>query len=177
MSSLQIRNTISTDLARLAAIDHSIQTEYVWQLDLRRESAQVDAIFREVRLPRPVKIEYPRPAAQLPDIWHLSPMLSAMLGDEAIGYIRFTEKIIPHAVWITDLVVAREVRMKGIARKLVAAVQAWGAQHGLRRAIIEAQSKNHPGIRMIQKFGFEFCGYNDIYYPNRDVALFFSRTI
>jgi ribosomal protein S18 acetylase RimI-like enzyme len=177
MSDFQIRNTISTDLARLSAIDHSIQTEYVWQLDLRRESAQVDAIFREVRLPRPVKIEHPRPAAQLADIWHTSPMFSAMLGNEALGYIRFNDKFIPHAVWITDVVVAREVRMKGIARKLVAAVQAWGVQQGLRRAVIEAQSKNHPAIRMIQKFGFEFCGYNDIYYPNRDVALFFSRAI
>ncbi|PKN91795.1 MAG: hypothetical protein CVU44_17960 [Chloroflexi bacterium HGW-Chloroflexi-6] len=177
MSNLQIRNTISTDLARLSAIDHTIQTEYVWQLDLRREPAQVDAIFREVRLPRPVRIEHPRPAAELADIWHISPMFSAMLGEEAIGYIRFNDKLIPHAVWITDVVVAREMRMKGIARKLIAAVEAWGAQKGLRRAIIETQSKNHPAIRMIHKLGFEFCGYNDIYYPTRDVAIFFSRTI
>lgn len=177
MSDFQIRNTISTDLARLSAIDHSIQTEYVWQLDLRRESAQVDAIFREVRLPRPVRIEHPRPAAELADIWHTSPMFSAMLDNEAIGYIRFTDKFISHAVWITDVVVAREMRTKGIARKLIAAVEAWGAQKGMRRAIIETQSKNHPAIRMIHKLGFEFCGYNDIYYPSRDVALFFSRSI
>ena len=177
MSDFQIRNTISTDLARLSAIDHSIQTEYVWQLDLRRESSQVDAIFREVRLPRPVRIEHPRPAAELADIWHTSPMFSAMLDNEAIGYIRFTDKFISHAVWITDVVVAREMRTKGIARKLIAAVEAWGAQKGMRRAIIETQSKNHPAIRMIHKLGFEFCGYNDIYYPSRDVALFFSRSI
>jgi RimJ/RimL family protein N-acetyltransferase len=177
MSDFQIRNTISTDLARLSAIDHSIQTEYVWQLDLRRESSQVDAIFREVRLPRPVRIEHPRPAAELADIWHTSQMFSAMLDNEAIGYIRFTDKFISHAVWITDVVVAREMRTKGIARKLIAAVEAWGAQKGMRRAIIETQSKNHPSIRMIHKLGFEFCGYNDIYYPSRDVALFFSRSI
>jgi ribosomal protein S18 acetylase RimI-like enzyme len=177
MSELQIRNTISTDLARLSAIDHSVQTEYVWQLDLRRESGQVDAIFREVRLPRAVRIEHPRPAAELADTWHLSPMFSAMLNNEAVGYIRFTDRIVPHAVWITDVVVARELRMNGIARKLIRAVEAWGAQKGLRRAIIETQSKNHPGIRMIQKLGFEFCGYNDAYYPTRDVALFFSRSI
>ena len=177
MSDFQIRNTISTDLARLSAIDHSIQTEYVWQLDLRRESAQVDAIFREVRLPRPVRIQHPRLAAELADIWHISPMFSAMLDNEAIGYIRFSDKFIPHAVWITDVVVARDMRTKGIARKLIAAVEAWGAQKGLRRAIIETQSKNHPAIRMIHKLGFEFCGYNDIYYPSRDVALFFSRSI
>jgi ribosomal protein S18 acetylase RimI-like enzyme len=177
MSDFQIRNTISTDLARLSALDHSIQTEYVWQLDLHREPGQVDAAFREVRLPRPIRIEHPRPAAELADIWHTSPMFSAMLKNEAIGYIRFTDKIIPHAVWITDVVIAREIRMNGIARKLIAAVQSWGAQKGLRRTIIETQSKNYPAIRMFHKLGFEFCGYNDIYYPNRDVALFFSRAI
>ena len=177
MSDLQIRNTISTDVARLGAIDHTIQTEYVWQLDLRREPGQVDAIFREVRLPRPVRVEHPRPAAELADIWHLTPMFSAMHGNEAIGYIRFTDQVVPHAVWITDVVVAREMRMNGIARKLIAAVQTWGAQKGLRRAIIESQSKNYPAIRMFHKLGFEFCGYNDIYYATRDVALFFTRTI
>lgn len=177
MSDFKIRNTVSTDLVRLAEIDHSIQTEYVWQLDLRREAGHVDAAFREVRLPRPVRVEHPRPAAELADIWHTSPMLSAMLADEAVGYIRFSDKFIPHAVWITDVVVAREMRMNGIARKLVSAVEVWGAQKGLHRAIIETQSKNYPAIRMFHKFGFEFCGYNDIYYPNRDVALFFSRAI
>jgi ribosomal protein S18 acetylase RimI-like enzyme len=177
MSDFQIRNTISTDVARLSALDHTIQTEYVWQLDLRREPGQVDAIFREVRLPRPVRVEHPRPAAELADIWHLSPMFSAMHDNEAIGYIRFTDQVVPHAVWITDVVVAREMRMNGIARKLIAAVQTWGAQKGLRRAMIESQSKNYPAIRMFHKLGFEFCGYNDIYYATRDVALFFTRTI
>ena len=148
MSDFQIRNTISTDLARLSAIDHTIQTEYVWQLDLHRETGQVDAIFREVRLPRSIRIEHPRPAAELADTWHTSPMLSAMLNNEAVGYIRFTDKFIPHAVWITDVVVARDLRMQGIARKLVTAVQKWGAQKGLRRAILETQSKNFPAIRM-----------------------------
>lgn len=177
MSELQIRNTISTDLARLGKIDHTIQSEYVWQLDLRREPGQVDAIFREVRLPRSVQIDHPRPAAELSDIWHTSPMLTAMLKNEAIGYIRFSDQMIPHGVWITDVVVARDLRRNGIARKLIAAAQAWSAQKGLQRTIIETQSKNYPAIRMFYKLGFEFCGYNDIYYSTRDIALFFSRPI
>lgn len=177
MSDFQIRNTISTDLARLSAIDHSLQSDYVWQLDLKREQGEVDASFRAVRLPRAVRIEYPRPPAELADTWHLRPMFSAMLNNEAVAYIRFTDAILPHAVWITDVVVARELRQQGIARKLIAAVEKWGAQKGLRRAIIETQTKNHPSIRMIYKLGFEFCGYNDVYYPTRDVAVFFSRTI
>jgi ribosomal protein S18 acetylase RimI-like enzyme len=177
MSEFEIRNTVSTDLARLSVLDHSLETDYVWQLDLRRDPGQVDVLLREVRLPRTIRLEHPRPARELPDTWHLRPMFSAMIGMEAVAYIRYTEHFVPHAVWITDVVVGRPLRRQGLARKLIAAVEAWGIQRGLRRVIVEAQSKNAPAIRMVQKLGFEFCGYNDQYYSTRDVALFFARSL
>ena len=177
MSEIEIRPTISTDLARLSALDHTIETDYVWQLDLHREEAQVQVDLHEVRLPRTVRLEHPRPAKDLPDTWHLRPMFSAMLGMEAVAYVRFTDHIIPHAVWITDIVVGRAMRRQGLAHQLIGAVESWGVERELRRAVIEIQSKNQPAIHMIQKMGFEFCGYNDQYYATRDVALFFARSI
>jgi ribosomal protein S18 acetylase RimI-like enzyme len=177
MSEFEIRNTVSTDLARLSALDHTIDTDYVWQLDLHRESGQVEVTLREVRLPRTVRLEHPRTAQELPDTWHLRPMLSAMKGMEAVAYVRFTDEVVPHAVWITDIVVGKPLRGKGLARKLIGAAEAWGLQRDLRKAIIEVQSKNAPAIRMVQKLGFEFCGYNDQYYATRDVALFFARSL
>ena len=177
MAEIEIRTTVSTDLARLAALDHTIDTDYVWQLDLHREAGQMEVHLREVRLPRTVRLDHPRAAKELPDTWHLRPMLSAVKGLESVAYIRFTDAIVPHAVWITDVVVGKPMRGKGLARKLIGAAEAWGLQHGLRRAIIETQSKNAPAVRMAQKLGFEFCGYNDLYYSTRDIALFFARTI
>ncbi len=177
MSEFEIRNTVSTDLARLSALDHTIDTDYVWQLDLHRESGQVEVMLREVRLPRTVRLEHPRTAKELPDTWHLRPMFSTMKGMEAVAYIRFTDEIVPHVVWITDVVVGKPMRGKGLARKLIGAAEAWGLQRGLRKAIIEVQSKNAPAIRMVQKLGFEFCGYNDQHYATRDVALFFARSL
>jgi GNAT superfamily N-acetyltransferase len=177
MAELEIRPTISTDLARLSALDHSVNTDYVWQLDLHREATQVEIGLREVRLPRTVRVEHPRTAKDLPDTWHLRPMFSAMNGLEAVAYIRFTDVIVPSAVWITDVVVGRPLRRQGLGRKLIAAVEAWGVGRGLRRAIVEVQSKNQPAIRMILKMGYEFCGYNDQYYATRDVALFFARSL
>lgn len=177
MAEFEIRSTVSTDLARLAALDHTIDTDYVWQLDLRREAGQVEVSLREVRLPRTVRLPHPRLASDLPDTWHLRPMLSAMQGLEAVAYIRFSAEMVPHAVWMTDLVVGRPFRGRGLARKLIGAAEAWGLQRGLRRAIVEIQTKNAPAIRIAHKLGFEFCGYNDQYYPSRDVALFFARSI
>ena len=177
MAEFEIRNTVSTDLARLSALDHTIDTDYVWQLDLHREIGQIEVSIREVRLPRSVRIEHPRSARELPDTWHLRPMLSAMAGMEAIAYIRFSDVIVPHAVWITDVVVSRSLRRQGLARKLIGSAETWGLQRGLHKAIIEVQSKNAPAIRLIQKLGYEFCGYNDYHYFTRDIALFFARSI
>ena len=177
MAEIEIRNTVSTDLARLAALDHTIDTNYVWQLDLHRDVGQVQVSLREVRLPRTIRLDHPRTAAELPDTWHLRPMLSAMNDLEAVGYVRMSDVMVPHAVWITDVVVGKPMRGQGLARKLIGAAEAWGLQRGMRKAIIEVQSKNAPAMRMIQKLGFEFCGYNDQYYASRDVALFFGRSI
>lgn len=177
MTDIEIRTTVSTDLARLTTLDHSIDTDYVWQMDLHRETGHVDVVLREVRLPRTIRLDHPRPASELADTWHLRPMLSAMSGMEAVAYIRFTDVYVPHAVWITDVVVGKPMRGQGLARKLIASAEAWGLQRGLRKAILEVQTKNAPAIRMAQKLGFEFCGYNDQYYSTRDVALFFARSI
>lgn len=174
---IDIRNTVSTDLARLAALDHSVNTDYVWQLALEHSNVQINVSLREVRLPRTIRIDHPRPASDLADTWHLRPMLSAMNGMEAIAYIRFTDKIVTHAVWITDLVVGKSFRGQGIGQRLMKAAEDWGSTHNLRKSIIEIQSKNAPAIRMARKLGYEFSGYNDQYYASRDVALFFARAI
>ena len=58
----QIRPAVATDLPRMMGMDHSVMSDYVWQLDLRRESGQVSATLREVRLPRPVTIVMGIPA-------------------------------------------------------------------------------------------------------------------
>jgi ribosomal protein S18 acetylase RimI-like enzyme len=76
-----------------------------------------------------------------------------------------------------DLVVTPEVRRQGAASALLMAAQAWAVERGVRRIVLETQSKNHPCIRLAQKYGYEFCGYNDQYYPTQDVALFFGRAL
>jgi ribosomal protein S18 acetylase RimI-like enzyme len=87
-----------------------------------------------------------------------------------------TERSIDSTVHITDLVVNGSSRRQGVASALLGAAQAWASGRSQRRVILEMQSKNVPAIRLSQKFGYEFCGYNDQYYLTQDVALFFARS-
>jgi ribosomal protein S18 acetylase RimI-like enzyme len=64
-----------------------------------------------------------------------------------------------------------------VAASLVKAMAAWGEERGLKRMTLEMSSKNYPAICLAKKLGFEFCGYNDYYYENNDIAIFFARLI
>ncbi|GJQ36234.1 MAG: GNAT family N-acetyltransferase [Anaerolineales bacterium] len=178
MSEIQIRPTVATDLARLMGIEHSVTSEAVWQLEVRRETGQVAATFREVRLPRAIQVPYPHNHFSLADDWiKRSMMFTAVMGANQAGYISLLERGTGSTVWIFDLVTDAAHRRRGVASALLAAGQAWAESRSHRRLILEVQSKNVPAIRLAQKYGFEFCGYNDHYYINKDVALFFAKIL
>ena len=178
MPELQIRPTIASDLSRLMGFDHSITSETVWQLELRRDTGQVTATFREVRLPRSISVTYPHNPFALADDWvRRSMMYTASIGQDPAGYISLLERGIDAVVSVTDLVVNLANRRQGVGSALLAAAQEWAVGRSHRRIFLEMQSKNLPAIRLAQKFGYEFCGYNDQYYLTQDVALFFTKAL
>jgi GNAT superfamily N-acetyltransferase len=65
----------------------------------------------------------------------------------------------------------------GVGSVLLAAALQWARANGLLRVVLETQSKNYPAICFAQKHGLVYCGYNDRYYPNQDVALFFGANL
>jgi ribosomal protein S18 acetylase RimI-like enzyme len=178
MAEIQIRPAVSADLSLLLALDHTCQSEYVWQMDIVREQGQSGAIFREIRLPRPVTVRYPRPPQALAEGWgKRSGVLVALIGEQPAGYVRLNDALVPGTAWIIDLVVAPRYRRQGIGTGLVLEAQSWAAERKNTRAQLEMSSKNQPAIRLAQKLGYEFCGYNDRYYDNQDITLFFTRTL
>ncbi len=178
MPEIQIRVAIASDLSALMAIDHSCQTDYVWQMDVQHEEGQMGAIFREIRLPHSVTVSYPRSSNALSESWNRrSGTLVAVIGDQVAGYVRVNDALLLHTAWIMDLAVSSRFRRQGIASGLVLAAQSWGLQRKDHRVLIEMSSKNNPAIQLAQKLGYEFCGYNDQYYETQDIALFFGHFI
>ena len=178
MSDFQLRPTVATDIPRLMRMDHSTSSDYVWQLELRRENNQTAATFREVRLPRTTQLAYPHDPFVLADEWtRKSMMYTAFNSADPVGYIAILERKAAYVAWITDLVVVPEARRRGVGTALLMAAQTWASERGDKRLMLEMQSKNYPAIRLAQKHGYEFCGYNDHYYMTQDVTLFFARTL
>ena len=179
MPEIEIRPALATDVPILMELDHNYMSDFVWQMEIQQqEEGQRQIGFREIRLPRSVRVDYPRPPKSLLVDWtQRDGLLVAVLSDEPIGYISMMLNIAPLTTWVTDLVVKRRVRRQGIGSSLLLAAQEWGLQHESRNLVLEMQPKNYPAIRMADKLGFDFCGYNDRYFANRDIALFFGKSL
>jgi RimJ/RimL family protein N-acetyltransferase len=174
----EVRPANVNDITRLMALDHSCMSDYVWQLELRREPAQATASFREVRLPRSIEVQYPRSPSALREEWMRRDAVFVSTSDGIpVGYLCLTAEPTSALAWVTDLVIAPLERRKGAASGLLLVAQAWAVERGIRRLILQMQSKNQAYIRLAQKFGYEFCGYNDQYYLTQDVTLFFAKAI
>jgi ribosomal protein S18 acetylase RimI-like enzyme len=179
MPEIEIRPAIAEDIPVLVGIEHDYTSDYVWQMEIQQpDEGQIGVSFRQVRLPRTVKVEYPRSVKLQNEEWiKRSGILVATLAGDVIGYLGLMLDIAPLTTWVTDLAVSRRMRRKGIGSALVLAGMAWGIQHDSHRLVLEMQPKNYPAICMAKKLGFEFCGYHDRYYPNHDIALFFSKVV
>ena len=179
MPEIEIRPAVPSDIPILIALDHSTITDVVWQMEFRhqREPGQIDIHFQRVRLPRPVRQDYPKPVHSLAEDWtRLSSLLVASHADQVIGYIGLVLDRITQAVWVTDLAVKKSLRRKGIGSALVLAAVEWSANQESRDLVLEMHPKNGPGIDFAFKMGFEFCGYNDFYYPVNKIGVFFRKS-
>jgi ribosomal protein S18 acetylase RimI-like enzyme len=178
MPEIEIRPILPTDIAELIALDHNYSSDYAWQMEIESDESGVRVSFREIHLPRSVRVEYPRPPRTLAEDWKSRDgLLVAVLEAEMVGYVSMMLNIAPMTTWITDLVVMRRLRQQGIGSALTLAAQEWGLARDTRRIVLELQPKNYPAIRLAQKLGFDFCGYNDRYFANHDIALFFAKSL
>jgi GNAT superfamily N-acetyltransferase len=175
-----IRDGMRNDIPDCLELDHSYETDTVWQMKISNEDGwRID--FRPERLPRVVDAvcevnEERIRAALLPE--HCFLVATTREADpEIIGYLTMHADRINRIGWIEDVVVSRLYRRHKIATRLSRVAVGWAKEHGLSSVMIETQTKNYPGIRFCEAAGFAFCGFNDRYFPNRDIAVFFSQSV
>lgn len=179
MPAIQVRPVSYADVAALVAIEHDYTTDYVWQMDFQEDAHVVKVAFNQRKLPRALRVEYPRPAQYLADVWNKKKglLVAEMADGKPVGYVNLADGVISRTTRITDLAVAVSVRRQGIGKALLCAAEDWAAHQRNDRLVFEVQAKNHPAISLARKLGYEFCGYSDRYFANQDIALFFGKAV
>jgi len=178
--SVVIRDALESDIEQCLALDRRYETECVWQMTLFEEVGQWQASFKRENLPRKIELEYPvdehRLRAALPAD-HCFLVAQDRVSDDVLGYLTMSNQP-PHRIaLIHDLLVAREYRGHGIGTRLLKVARNWAREHDLWQLMVEVQTKNYPGITFCQAAGFSFCGFNDHYFLNQDIAVFFSQSL
>jgi len=177
MPEIEIRPAISTDLPVLFKLEHTVETTHVWQMDTNSDETEIEVRFRDVRLPRAVRLGYPKNVMDLADSWtRKSLFLVAALQGQVVAYLTI-EIGQSKVARVTDLVVNEHNRKQGIATALLLSASEWVAQRKVKRIMLEMQAKNHAAIQLARKLGYEFCGYCDDYFVNHDIAVFFMEVL
>jgi ribosomal protein S18 acetylase RimI-like enzyme len=173
-----VRLATLADLNWCLGFDRASTTDHVWQMKVDDTESEVGVTFQVVRLPRTMRAEYPRGADQMIEDWQRQVgFLVAEVDGEVRGYVDLLSQPWQGMGWVANLAVEPTYRRRGIATALVRHAGQWAKGQGLQGIVVEATTKNYPAICLYQKLGFKFCGFNDHYYPNQDIALFFVQTL
>lgn len=177
--SFVIRDGHAEDIADCLDLDHTYETDYVWQVQMNNEDGwRID--FKTERLPRALTVTYPASEARMraglaPDQCFL--VATTRDNPEVIGYLVMRADPLYRFGQVQDVVIAPHFRRQKIGSRLTKIAAQWAREQHLTSLMIETQTKNLPGIRFCEAAGFNFCGFNDRYFLNRDIAVFFSQSL
>lgn len=91
-----------------------------------------------------------------------------------VGYVGAYHAAGDACAYLQSLAVDPTRRRQGIAAALLAEARRWAAAQGAERLIADVAARNYPALRLLQRTGFAFCGFNDRCYPKDEVAVFLS---
>jgi ribosomal protein S18 acetylase RimI-like enzyme len=173
-----VRLATLVDLNACLSLDHTSMTDHVWQMKVSEGESEIGVTFHTQRLPRQMRADYPRDLEQLITDWNQKAgFLVAEVDGEVRGYVDLLPLPWQQMAWAANLAVDPAYRRRGIAAGLLRHASQWTRDQGLLGILVEATTKNYPALCLYHKLRFEFCGFNDHYYFNQDIALFFVQML
>jgi GNAT superfamily N-acetyltransferase len=180
---MDVREAEPADLAYCAALSASVQSTHVWQLRLgydpilAQPSEELGAMLHCTRLPRPIMVQ-PASSEPIAQLWtRAAEVLVAEDVDDIVGYVVLTINEAAPIATIARLVVAPQMRRRGIGGGLLRAAAQWSRAVGLETILGHCAARNHPAAHFYMRWGLRFAGYSEAFYPRGEVALFFQKPV
>lgn len=177
---LIIRDGIEADIPKCIALDNTYQTEHVWQLNVREETNEIHISLRKQRLPRPLDAKHQLLADHLKialEQKHCFIVLVESVSDTLLGYVCMRVDATHHVAYLQDIVIDKPYRRQGLGSRLINVAHLWANEKKLNHIIFEIPTTNNPCIEFAKTHRFEYCGFNDQYLPDQEIALFYSLSL
>ena len=176
-----IRDGIESDIEACLALDHTYSTDHVWQVSVERDEPHFyRTTFKTERLPRTLDAAHPgderRIRLSLPDDQAFV-VAAAEENSSILAYLTMRQEAAHRLAVVQDIVVDRLYRRSGIGARLLHIARRWARERDLARLMLEIHTRNFPAISFSQAFGLAFCGYNERYFGQQDIAVFFGQSL
>jgi ribosomal protein S18 acetylase RimI-like enzyme len=176
-----IRDGHEADIQPALQLDHQYESDFVWQVQVERDELQFcQMTFRAERLPRTLVATCPASEARIQVARrseHCFLVAAERDGNSILAYLCMMSNPAHKVAHITDLIVDRAYRRMRIGSKLLNVARRWAKEHGHERLQVEMQTRNYPAISFCQASGLTFCGYNERYFEQQEIAVFFGQPL
>jgi GNAT superfamily N-acetyltransferase len=173
-----VRPALKRDIDACLELNHALDTEYVWQMQRREGADSTTVSFQSVRLPRPIRVGYPRSTGELRvDLADIENVLVAEAEGVLLGYIHINIDHSDHSAWLRNLIVDEPWRRHRIGGALFDQARQLARVRGANHITAETTTKSYPAIQFMLNRSLLFCGFNDRYYASQDIAVFFGQNL
>lgn len=169
-TAVQVRRANPADYPECLAIDASMSTSLVWQVQEQASAERFAVECRPSRLPRAVTVGIRQEEGDpLQRLASSDLLLVAEESEKVLGYLKAARR--QGMGWLEEVAVHPGSRRRGVAMALVQGFRLWAKEQGLRALLTEVPARHEPAIRLLQKCGFVFCGFDDHLYDGRDIVI------
>lgn len=178
MAEIEIGAATLDEMPQIAQIDLSFESDHVWKTQMLEGLDSFESSFQRIQLPKTIRVSFQA---------YSSVNLEALIRQREILVVRYEEKVIGYVRLEQDETVNRlilktggvmpEYRNKGVGTVLLDRVCEIARHNRIRSLVCMVQAKNDPTIHFLMARGFVFCGYQEFFFRNMEIGLFFSKNI
>lgn len=179
---ITIRLATMTDAPNIARLNLNFESETVYRAaiddQLNTTNEEITIAFQKVRLPKQDTIPFQRPPKELFEgSLRGDEVVVAMIDNTPVGFLQLEIDAGRSCLRLSTGGVTSDQRNTGIGLALLNYAETTAKKLELKRITVALQSKNTPAIAFIQKQGYRLSGYEEFYFPNLELALFFTKMI
>lgn len=178
MAEIEVRMANPDDLPVLKEMRLDFDSDYVWKSQMIEDLDTYSVSLQNIRLPKTIHVGFQVPdAARLEQMVMRREILCAERENRVVGYLRLEQDENPNRLMMKTGGVHEDFRRRGIMKTMLRVVQDMALRNHFNQLVVTVQAKNDPAIRLLNSQGFHFCGYQEFFFVNLEIALFYSKNI
>ncbi len=178
MAEIEIGAANPEEYSQISAIDLSFESNYVWKTQMLESLDMFESSFQRIRLPKTIRVPFQAYCpANLEALIQRREILSVRYEDKVIGYARLEQDETVNRLVLKTGGIMPEYRNKGVGGVLLDRIAGIARHNNIRSIVCMVQAKNDPAVCFLLARGFVFSGYQEFFFRNMEIGLFFSKNV